>query len=156
MKMNWIYVWPLALGLLFLNTACEKDDDSEGNLVLNISGLEDLGSDYAYEGWIIVDGQPVTTGVFTVDSEGDLNENEFEVDAAQLENATTFVLTIEPSPDNDPAPSDVHILAGDFMGNSQKVGFAFTSTEYQVALVQWIVKRILIGFMIRAHMYAGS
>jgi len=32
--------------------------------------------------------------------------------------ATTFVLTIEPAPDNDPNPSSVHILAGDFSGDA--------------------------------------
>jgi len=100
-------------------TAC-KDDDTQATeqLELNLSGLEDLGSDYTYEGWIIVDGAPVTTGVFDVDANGALSKTSFEVDAAQLESATTFVLTIEPKPDNDPAPSDVHILAGDFSGTS--------------------------------------
>jgi len=100
-------------------TAC-KDDDTQATeqLELNLSGLEDLGSDYTYEGWIIVDGSPVTTGVFDVNADGTLSKTSFEVDAAQLESATTFVLTIEPKPDNDPAPSDVHILAGDFSGTS--------------------------------------
>jgi len=101
-------------------TACKDDDDTPTTeqLQLNFSGLEDLGSDYTYEGWIIVDGAPVTTGVFDVDATGALSKTSFEVDAAQLESATTFVLTIEPKPDNDPAPSDVHILAGDFSGTA--------------------------------------
>ena len=106
-------------------TACKDDDEdtspSTEQLQLNLTGLEDLGTDYAYEGWIIVDGAPVTTGVFEVDANGALSKTSFEVDADQLEKATTFVLTIEPSPDNDPAPSDVHILAGDFSGTSADV-----------------------------------
>jgi len=100
-------------------TAC-KDEDTQATqqLELNLTGLEDLGSDYTYEGWIIVDGSPVTTGTFDVSSDGTLSQTSFEVDAGQLEDATTFVLTIEPKPDNDPAPTDIHILAGDFSGTS--------------------------------------
>jgi len=105
-------------------TACKDDDDTPTTeqLQLNLSGLEDLGSDYTYEGWIIVDGAPVTTGTFDLDANGALSRTSFEVDAEQLESATTFVLTIEPKPDNDPAPSDVHILAGDFSGTSADLG----------------------------------
>ena len=99
-----------------LFTACSDDtnDNPSETLSLNISGLEDLGDDYVYEGWIIVDGSAITTGVFTVNSEGTLSQNEFEVAQEDLEAASTFVLTIEPAVGDDPAPSDVHILAGDF------------------------------------------
>jgi hypothetical protein len=117
MKVNLNYVLPLALGLFFL-MACDKDDDNDRSLELNISGLEDLGSDYAYEGWLIVNGQPVSTGVFTVDGNGDLSETSFDIAKADLNDASTFVLTIEPSPDADPLPSDVHILAGDFIADN--------------------------------------
>ncbi len=109
----------LLLGAMIL-TGCGDDDEpllSEQTLDLNISGLEDLGDDYAYEGWLIVDGNPVSAGIFTVNANGELSQTSFEVDATDLQNATTYVLTIEPSPDNDPAPSDVHILAGDFDNN---------------------------------------
>ena len=101
-------------------TACKDDDDTSSTeqLELNLSGLEDLGSGYTYEGWIIVDGAPVTTGTFDVDADGALSKTSFDIDAAQLESATTFVLTIEPKPDSDPAPSSVHILAGDFSGTA--------------------------------------
>ena len=106
----------LAIGFM----ACDNDDDmpQSGNLNLNISGLEDLGADYAYEGWLIVDGNAITTGVFTVNENGELSSTSFAVDNTNLTNASTFVLTIEPSPDPDAGPSDVHILAGDFSGNS--------------------------------------
>lgn len=113
-KFNWIFLIGL-LGLVVF-TSCSDDDAGEilqDDLSLNITGLEDLGDDYIYEGWIIVDGSPVTTGVFSVDANGNLSETEFRVDAADLDAATAFVLTIEPSPDPDPAPSSVHILAGD-------------------------------------------
>lgn len=118
--------------------ACTDDDTTPTNsdLTLNIQGLEDLGSDYAYEGWIMVDGSPVTTGTFTVDANGNLSQTTFTLDAEDLEKATAFILTIEPAPDNDPAPSDVHILAGDFnsgdapltVGDNRALGNDFTAS----------------------------
>jgi len=107
----------LALSIVFF-VACDKDDtvDDTKSFDLNISGLEDLGAGYVYEGWLIVDGEPVSTGVFTVDNSGAMSKSMFTVDQMELEAASTFVLTIEPNPDNDPAPSAVHLLAGDFSG----------------------------------------
>ncbi len=90
-------------------------------LTLNLNGLEDLGTDALYEGWIIVNGSPVSTGTFSVDANGNLSKTEFELDANELSAATAFVLTIEPNPDSDPNPSAVHILAGDFSNNSASV-----------------------------------
>lgn len=105
---------------LFTFASCGDDDTStpEGELTLNFSGLENLGDQATYEGWLIVDGSPVTTGTFDVDDNGNLSKTTFAVANEDLEKAATFVLTIEPVPDNDPAPSDVHILAGDFSGAS--------------------------------------
>lgn len=104
----------LALAIIFSSCDDSEDSDPMSNLTLNISGLEDLGGDAIYEGWLIVDGAPVTTGTFTVDGNGSLSQTSFSVNATDLEDASTFVLTIEPVPDPSPSPSDVHILAGDF------------------------------------------
>jgi len=84
-------------------------------VTLNINGLEDLGANYQYEGWLIVGGMPVTTGTFTVDANGMLSQTIFSVNSSDLIDATTFVLTIEPIPDPIPDPSSTHILAGDFI-----------------------------------------
>ena len=124
----------LMLGLLscvFLFASCSNDDDNgnnntDSNLTLNLTGLEDLGSDFAYEGWIIVDGVPISTGTFTVDSSGTLSTSSFTVDTTALAAATKFVLSVEPNPDPDPLPSDQKMLAGDFDGDSATVN---TSTE---------------------------
>lgn len=111
----------LALVFLIGMTSCGDDADDTQTLTLNLSGLEDLGAGYAYEGWIMVDGAPQTTGVFTVDADGDLSKTTFDIAGDALASATAFILTIEPSPDPDPAPSDVHIVAGDFNGSAAPV-----------------------------------
>ncbi len=106
----------LTIGMLLVS--CNDDDtvnvDLTGNLEVSIDGLDNLGSDFQYEGWLLVDGTPITTGVFTVNDAGELSQTRFEVLNAVLDSATKFILTIEPVPDNDPAPSDQKYLAGDF------------------------------------------
>ncbi|WP_248723644.1 anti-sigma factor [Seonamhaeicola sp. ML3] len=107
----------LALG--FLTVSCSEDDNptTTSNLTLDLTGLEALGNDFVYEGWIIVDGSPVSTGTFSSVT----FPQTFNVDSEQLARATTFVLSIEPAVDPDPAPADTKILAGDFSGNLASV-----------------------------------
>ncbi|NOU58560.1 anti-sigma factor [Marinifilum sp. JC070] len=114
---------------LFVFSACDDDDDVlvQDRLSLNISGLEDLGDDYAYEGWLIVNGKAVSAGIFNVDGSGALSQNSFAIDSDDLANASAYVLTIEPSPDSDPGPSSVHILAGDFSGNQANLSVGHSS-----------------------------
>lgn len=97
------------------------DGASLGVLRLSLTGLVDLGADFAYEGWVIVDGAPVSTGVFHVDADGYQTQSTFAVPQADLDAASTFVLTIEPVPDPDPAPSSTHILGGDFVEDAATV-----------------------------------
>lgn len=116
-------VFLLSVMFSFLFISCSDDDDNSvepttSSLNLNISGLEDLGNSAMYEGWIMVDGAPKTTGTFSVDGTGNLSESSFEINSDDLNSATAFILTIEPNPDPSPNPSDVHILAGDFSGTS--------------------------------------
>ena len=70
--------------------------------VLNIQGLEDLGPNFVYEGWVIVNGAPVSTGRFTVDSSGQSSAKGVTVRSSDLDSATAFVLTIEPVPGQQP------------------------------------------------------
>ncbi len=91
------------------------DDDAGAetrSLSFTFDGLPALGAEYVYEGWIIVDDAPITTGRFTVDTEGNLDPATFEIDAADADAAAMFVLTIEPATGDDPAPADTHVLAG--------------------------------------------
>ena len=112
----------LLLAISFFLVSCNDDDSpsepTTSSLSLNVSGLEDLGSSAMYEGWIMVDGAPKTTGTFSVDGTGKLSKSSFEIDSDDLSSATAFILTIEPNPDPSPNPSDVHIIAGDFNGTS--------------------------------------
>jgi len=127
----------MVVAFAMIMVSCGDDDNATDNqLNLTFSGLEDLGSEYAYEGWIIVDGSPKSTGVFTVDANGVLSKSTFDLNKDDLDVATTFILTIEPSPDSDPSPSDVHILAGDFsadnagltVSHAAAIGTDFTSS----------------------------
>jgi len=113
----------ITIGFLFslLLNSCSDDESTEVSttkeLILNLSGLADLGADFVYEGWIIVNGMPVSTGTFS-----SINfPQSFTVNIAKLDSATKFVLSIEPTNDNDPAPSATKILVGDFLGNSATV-----------------------------------
>jgi hypothetical protein len=116
------FVMIMVLGLVL--SSCSSDDDNTqqatADLVLNLLGLEELGSDYVYEGWIIVNGTPISTGTFS-----SVNfPQTFELDTENLDNASTFVLTIEPAGEtgNDAlTPSNTKIMAGDFTGNTATV-----------------------------------
>ena len=110
------------LGLVALSifaNSCSSNDDGNNSpsmspITLNFNGLEDLGPDYVYEGWVIVDGAPVSTGIFSSVT----FPQTFNVNTSDLENATTFVLSIEPVNDPDPAPSNTKLLSGDFSNDS--------------------------------------
>lgn len=119
-----------------------SDDDTSGpsvsELALSIAGLEDLGSNYAYEGWIIVDGSPVSTGVFSVSGTGTLSET-FEVDTDDLNAATMFVLSIEPVPDTDPAPAATKILSGAFNGTAATLSTGTVGADFESATGKYII-----------------
>lgn len=99
-----------------LTVSCSENDETDnvttGTLQLSLNGLEDLGSDFAYEGWVIVNGAPVSTGTFSINANGTPSISNFDVELSDLENATMFVLSIEPIPDVDPAPAATKVLAG--------------------------------------------
>lgn len=105
----------LIFALVF--ASCKKSNDTTQKLNTNIVGLENLGTAFKYEGWLIVGGKAISTGTFTVSNAGVMSQTSFDVDKNQLASATDFVLTIEPFPDADPAPTATHILAGSFISN---------------------------------------
>ncbi len=112
-------------------------------LSLTLDGLEDLGEDYVYENWLILDGSPVAAGRFTVDADGVPSQSEFAVDPVAADNATAYVLTIEPAVGDDPAPSSVHILAGEYDGNGALAIVdheAALGTDFSAAAGQYILE----------------
>lgn len=117
----------LIIAVLVLSSCSNDDDDdviqqpSTAALTLSLSGLSDLGADYLYEGWIIVDGAPVSTGTFSVNGDGNLSKSKFDLDAKMLESASKFVLSIEPVPDPSASPADTKIFIGDFNGNKAEL-----------------------------------
>lgn len=125
-----VSLW-LIVGLVLVTFAAALPVSAAGIVQLHLSfaGLENLGSGWAYEGWLIVDGAPVSTGVFTIDDSSSPSATIFAVQASDASKATAFVLTIEPSPDTDPAPSAVHVLGGDMLD-----GTADLSTDHAAAL----------------------
>ncbi|AWW00210.1 anti-sigma factor [Arcticibacterium luteifluviistationis] len=126
-------------------TACDNDDEpvaQNGALTLNIQGLEDLGSEAVYEGWLITPSGPVSTGIFTVNGSGALSQSQFSLDQEILDAGSTFVLTIEPANDADPAPSKIHILAGDFSSTSADLNISHAAAlgnDFSTAAGQFIL-----------------
>jgi hypothetical protein len=108
---------------IVLLASCESSNEENvttGNLTLDLSGLEELGANFVYEGWLIVDGNPISTGTFTSVS----FPQSFTIENAILQTATKFVLSIEPAGETGIAaatPAPTKLLAGDFSGNSANV-----------------------------------
>ena len=98
------------------------------NVGLEFAGLEPLGEDFVYEGWVIIDGAPVSTGRFNVEADGSLTFLTSSL-AEDVSAATAVVITIEPAVDPDPGPADPKPLAGDVVD-----GVAQLTTAHPAAL----------------------
>ncbi|PWN06029.1 hypothetical protein DDZ15_12685 [Rhodohalobacter mucosus] len=88
-------------------------------------GLETLQNGFHYEGWLILEDGPITTGKFNVNENGsivDLDGNDIANGTFTITNdissASAFVLTIEPAGDIDDIPADTHHLAGSISNGS--------------------------------------
>ena len=112
----------LATGLVCALTGCDSESDSGDGLEntevraveFEFKGLESLGEDYVYEGWILVDGVALSAGRFTVDAEGVPSIDRFEISASDADRASKYVLTIEPAVGDDPAPAATKLMGGSF------------------------------------------
>ena len=120
----------------------DTDEPELTTIAWMFDGLEDLGSDYVYENWLIVDDAPVSAGRFTVDGTGAPSITSFDLTPEQIAGAAMFVVTIEPATGDDPAPSDTHVLAGTLtsgaadltVGHMAALGDDFTSAAGQYFL----------------------
>jgi hypothetical protein len=131
MRIRTAVVLTLLAGAL---TAC--DDDPPGpqaptRLRLNLSGLEALAGGFHYEGWVILGGQPVSTGKFDIGAGGALvtiggaqiPNNTFDV-GRDIGGASAVVITIEPTGDVDAMPAQTKILAGNVANAAATLGIA--------------------------------
>lgn len=123
MKKGFFFTAAVVAGIITLSGCSKK----ESALVVNITGLENLGPNYAYEGWLTGNGDAKTAGVFTVNDAGEMSSNTFDIKARDIDKAKAYVLTIEPYPDSDPKPSSVHIMGGDFSSNTANLTVAHGS-----------------------------
>ena len=77
----------------------------------------ELANGAHYEGWVVIDDEPLSTGRFnvangaTVDLDGNAVD-EFALDFDPRA-SSMVIISIEPANDEDPAPSDTHFLAGE-------------------------------------------
>lgn len=121
--------------------ATDTDEQPTITLVWDLD-LPELGVDSEYEGWLIVDGVPVSTGRFTVDATGVASAETYPATIDEMYDATAFVLTIEPAVDNDPGPSATKLLAGDF------VDFLATATAGHVDALGTDFSTAMGGFIL--------
>lgn len=103
-------------GLLALAACGDPATETTDGATLRwqLEGLEPLGTGFVYEAWAIVDGSPVSTGRFSVGTDGTASLDAFDLTADQVAGLEAYVLSIEPEQGDDPAPSAVKLLGGDF------------------------------------------
>lgn len=99
-----------SLVLLLLGVFCSVEAARMITIDLDLrsSGIEPLGTGYVYEGWVIVNGLPVSTGTFNPSA----SQTTVMQTATVADLPTKFVLSVEPVPDPNPAPSDTKPFAG--------------------------------------------
>ncbi|MHA2094348.1 MAG: hypothetical protein ACW98F_06960 [Candidatus Hodarchaeales archaeon] len=104
----------LLLILIVISQVSAVEQSNE--ITLSFTNLADPGDDH-YEGWIIVDGMPQSTGKFTLNEAGDIVDLEnTSIDKFTVEFdqglAEKFVLSLEPEGDSNSVPSAVKPLSG--------------------------------------------
>ena len=108
-------------GLLMMGMTCGQQRQI---LRLAVSGWMPLENGYHYEGWAIIDGAPVSTGKFNLNTTGEIVDMQGTVVAngefdtgMELANATDVVISVEPTGDADDLPSMTKYMAGAVAGN---------------------------------------
>jgi len=104
---------------------------SRRSLDITLNGLEDLGPNFQYEHWLILDDVAESIGVFNITDTSTTYESSVPVTKAQTK-ATKYVLTIEPNPDPSPEPAATHVVAGTF--DEIQIGGAVLSVADPAAL----------------------
>jgi len=125
----------LSVGIL---PACGDDDDLTEPVVgrtvsLSFTGLEPLANGFHYEGWVILNGQPVSTGKFNLTASGSLvslsgmpiANGTFTV-GQDVRSSSAVVLTIEPAGDVDAVPADSKLIGGAVTGGAAAMSVGFS------------------------------
>lgn len=119
----------LCFFILLFVTSCNDDENvyinQANKLEINLRNLPQLPQGSIYEGWLVLPSGKVSTGRFTVDSDGVPSITSFE--SEQVAVATSYLVSIEPANETGQAletPSNVILLAGDFSGNSTLISMA--------------------------------
>lgn len=111
-------------------------------VALDFTGLEPLGENAVYEGWLIIDGAPVSTGRFSIDDAGAVQPEGAQPTLINAAAATTVVVTIEPAVDPDPAPAATHVLAGDVAAGAATLAVnhaAALGTDFATAAGKYVL-----------------
>ncbi|OSY89431.1 hypothetical protein WH52_02000 [Tenacibaculum holothuriorum] len=112
----------LAVISTLIFTACSDDNDNlptTKTVTQSFQNLPDLGSNYVYEGWLIVGNEKISTGRFS-HTEG-ANHTSSALDIAKVSAATMYVLTIESTNETGAdlaIPSGWIFSKGAFTGNN--------------------------------------
>lgn len=87
------------------------------DLTLATSNFPTLSGGAHYEGWAIVDGEPISTGKFNLAGDRLTDPAGVPIEGFSLSDdvsaATTIIITIEPAGDTDAVPAETHFVAGD-------------------------------------------
>jgi len=132
MKNKMMAIGMVALGILGTGS-CSSDDDgpARAELKVTLNNLEQLQEGFQYEGWIMVDGNAISTGKFNDVSANTVKT--FSPIATDLEKATEFVLSIEPANDTDSGPSNTKVLSGSFNGNAASLSYQTVIGDLQTS-----------------------
>lgn len=102
----------LALAAEHKGTASMSDDKAlSDKLTLTISGVTAPATGKAYEGWLLSGDfkTPLSVGVIKVAADGSVSHTYTSVTKENLIGKySTFAISVEPSPDTDPAPSGTY------------------------------------------------
>ncbi|MCP3974295.1 MAG: hypothetical protein GY720_07370 [bacterium] len=129
-----------------------SDDDMSGEemrghtISFETAGWPEFAGGAHYEGWLIIDSTPVSTGRFNVVDGAIVDLDGAAVDHFSVEAdtsaATAVVITIEPANDSDPAPSDTHILAGDLVDGAANLTISHAAalgTDFAAASGEFVL-----------------
>ncbi len=110
---------PLALAQLLGDGVGQSeiwDTDDIQKIETSITNLANLEEGFFYEGWVITEDpeEVISTGEF--ENRSGLWKNKYELELGRK--VKDFVLTLEPRDDN-PAPSDVHVVEGEYYYTGQ-------------------------------------